>query len=298
MDLNEIAIFIAVVEKGSFTQAAVSLDMPKSTVSAKISSLEARLGVTLIQRTTRKLHITDVGQEYYQQCLHAIAQIAQAEKQVTQDQSVPQGLLRVSAPIELGGTLLPAVIYEFQKKFPQVELELILSDKYVDFIAERIDIGIRVGILKDSSLVAKKLGNIFFAPFASPKYLKNISEPKTPLDLEHHHTVVFTTIGDKWELFSGNSSQEIKVNKAIKINDLNLIKNLTIQGQGITLLPTFLCLPEVKAGKLVRILKKWRTGERPVHIVYPSQKHVSPKIRAFIDLASTILKNTLETAEL
>lgn len=298
MDLNEINIFVKVVEIGSFIGAAQALDIPKSTVSAKVSSLEERLGVTLIKRTTRKLHITDVGQEYYEQCRNALVQINEAEKQVTVDQSIPSGLLRLSAPSELGNALLPSLILEFKKKYPQVNLEVILTDRNVDFIAERIDLGIRVGVLKDSSLIAKKLGNIYFAPFVGPKYLKNHPTPKTPQDIEQHHTIIFSPIGEKWEFNSQKNSQVVKVNCTTEINDLNLIKSLTAAGLGIALLPTFLCLNEAKSGKLVRILKKWRSQERPVHIIYPSQKFVSPKIRAFIDLATDTLKASLETAEL
>jgi len=298
VDLNEINIFIKVVEIGSFIGAARALDIPKSTVSAKVSSLEERLGITLIKRTTRKLHITDIGQEYYEQCRSALTQISEAEKQVTLDQSIPSGLLRLSAPIELGNALLPSVILEFKKKFPQVSLEVILTDRNVDFIAERIDLGIRVGTLKDSSLIAKKLGNIYFAPFVGPKYLKNHPTPKTPKDIEQHHTIVFSPIGEKWDFISQSNSQTIKVDCSTEINDLNLIKSLTTSGLGIALLPTFHCLNEAKSGKLVRILKKWRSQERPVHIIYPSQKFISPKIRSFIDLATDTLKASLETAEL
>lgn len=297
MDLNEIAIFIKVVELGSFIGAARALNMPKSTVSAKISSLEERLGVTLIQRTTRKLHITQVGQSYYQQCQEALAQINEAEKKVTLDQSVPMGVLRVTAPVEFGNTLLPQIIQEFSNKFPLVDLEIILKDQYVDFISERIDLAIRVGALEDSSLIAKKLGNIYFAPFAAAKYLKMNPPLKTPKDLEKHRTIIFSTVGDKWAIRSGNNFQNIKVNKGIEINDLNLIKSLALLGQGVALLPTFFCLPEIRNRKLIRVLNKWRTEERPVHIVYPSQKFISPKMRAFIDVAADIIKKSLETAE-
>ncbi len=173
MDLNEIIIFVKVVEAGSFAGAARRLDVPKSTVSAKVSALERRLGVTLIRRTTRKLFVTEAGQEYFQQCLRSLQQISAAEEQVAQRQSIPQGLLRITAPVELGGTLLPSVITEFQKQYADVKLEVILTDRMVDLVSEGIDLSLRAGDLKDSSLIAKKLGSVYFAPFASPKYLKS-----------------------------------------------------------------------------------------------------------------------------
>ncbi len=299
MDLNEISIFIKVVELGSFIAAANSLDMPKSTVSAKISSLEKRLGVTLIRRTTRKLHITDVGKKYFEECQRALSQIQSAEELVSEGQTTPHGLLRVTAPVELGGALLPLVITEFNKKYPQVVLELILTDHTVDLIAEGIDIGIRTGRLKDSSLISKRLGNIYFAPFASPKYLKNNPVIKSPKDLEKYDSIVFSSLGtNEWQLMSGKEKQIVKPQKQTVANDLNLIKTLTISGMGVSLLPTFYCYNEVKTGKLTRILKNWQTDLRPVHFIYPSQKFVTPKIKAFIEVATNILKTNLEIAEL
>lgn len=299
MNLNEIAIFVKVVETGSFIGAAKSLDMPKSTVSARLSSLEKRLGVTLIRRTTRKLHVTDAGQLYYEQCLKAMSQIMAAEEQVSQNQATPHGLLRVTAPIELGAALLPPVIEEFHKQYPDVKLEIVLTDRTVDLISEGIDIGIRTGNLKDSSLIAKKLGMIYFAPFASPKYLKKNKEIKSPKDLEGHFTIPFTRLSsEEWNLVGTKEKQTVKIDKSLVINDLNLIKSLTISGMGISLIPTFLCYNEVKSGKLIRILNNWRTDLRPVHFVYPSQKFVTPKIKAFIAVATDIMKSQLEIAEL
>lgn len=299
MNLNEIAIFIKVVELGSFIAAANSLDMPKSTVSAKISSLEKRLGVTLIRRTTRKLHITDVGKKYFEECQKALSQIQTAEELVSEGQTTPHGLLKVTAPVELGSALLPLVVTEFNKKYPQVVLELILTDRTVDLIAEGVDIGIRTGTLKDSSLISKRLGNIYFAPFASPKYLKNNPVIKSPKDLEKFDSIVFSSLGtNEWQLMSGKEKQIVKPQKQTVANDLNLIKTLTISGMGVSLLPTFYCYNEVKTGKLIRILKNWQTDLRPVHFIYPSQKFVTPKIKAFIEVATNILKTNLEIAEL
>lgn len=299
MNLNEVAVFVKVVETGSFTEAARALEMPKSTVSARLSSLEKRLGVTLIRRTTRKLHVTDAGQLYYDECMQAIDQIMSAEEEVLQTQSGPHGILRVTAPVELGGTLLPVIVSEFSKKYPQVNLEIILTDRTVDLVGEKIDIGIRTGVLKDSSLIAKKLGTIYFAPFASPKLIKNPASIKNPRELENLNTITFSPLGTKeWHLVNNKEKQTVKLKKQTMVNDLNLVKSLTAAGLGVSLLPTFYCLNEVKSGKLVRILKNWRTEIRPVHFVYPSQKFVSPKIKAFIEVASDLIKENLEIAEL
>ncbi|MCM2350501.1 MAG: LysR family transcriptional regulator [Bacteriovoracaceae bacterium] len=299
MNLNEIAIFVKIVETGSFVGAAKALDMPKSTVSSKLSSLEQRLGVTLIRRTTRKLHVTEAGKKYYEQCLKAIEQIMAAEDQVSGSQSSPHGLLRITAPVELGTAILPPVICEFKKKYPEVSLELILTDRTVDLVDEGIDIGIRTGELKDSSLISKKLGTIYFAPFAAPKYLKDKAPLKSPKDLQNHSCIQFTPLGaEGWQLMKSNEKFSVVLNKPTMINDLNLIKALTISGQGISLIPTSLCVNEVKTGKLVRVLDNWRSESRSVHFVYPAQKFVTPKIKVFIEVANDIIKRSLQSFEL
>lgn len=297
MNLNEIAIFVKIVETGSFIGASLSLEMPKSTVSSKLSSLEKRLGVTLIRRTTRKLHVTEAGKTYYDQCLKAIDQIMAAEEQVTESQASPRGLLRITAPVELGEVILPSIICEFSRKYPKVDLELILTDKTVDLVAEGIDIGIRAGELKDSSLIAKKLGSVYFATFASPKYLKTHGAPKTPKDLENHNCILYNPQGSgEWKLLGAKEERAIGLKKHIVINDFNLIKSLSIMGVGVALLPTFLCADEVKSGKLIRILGNWKSNIRPVHFVYPAQKFVTPKLRAFIEVANDVVKNNLQNA--
>lgn len=295
MNLNEIAIFVKIVETGSFIGASLALEMPKSTVSSKLSTLEKRLGVTLIRRTTRKLHVTEAGKTYYDQCLKAIDQIIAAEEQVTESQASPRGLLRITAPVELGEVILPSIICEFSRKFPKVDLELILTDRTVDLVAEGIDIGIRAGELKDSSLIAKKLGSVYFATFASPKYLKNQGSPKTPKDLENHNCILYNPQGSgEWKLLGAKEERAIGLKKHIVINDFNLIKSLSIMGVGVALLPTFLCSDEVKSGKLIRILGNWKSNIRPVHFVYPAQKFVTPKLRAFIDVANDVVKHNLQ----
>jgi DNA-binding transcriptional LysR family regulator len=297
MDLNEIFVFVKIVESGSFVGAARLLEMPKSTVSVKLSALERRLGVTLIRRTTRKLHVTDAGRAYYEQCQNALAQLMSAEMQISQAQSHPQGLLKISAPVELGGALLPAVITSFRKKYPAVNLEIILSDQTMDLLAEGIDLAIRAGELKDSTLISKKLGAIYFAPYAAPKYLKDVKSPKRPGELQHLNLLAFSPLGpEEWLLVNAKEKQSMKLHRPMVINDLNLIKALTIAGEGVALLPNFLCYHEVKTGKLVRVLPHWRSQLRPVHFVYPSQKFVSPKIRVFIELATEMLRQHLDVA--
>lgn len=296
MDLNETAVFVKVVEMGSFAGAALQLEMPKSTVSAKVSALEQRLGVTLIRRTTRRLFVTEEGKEYHQQCLQALRLIASAEERASQGQTEPQGLLKVTAPVELGGAIFPNVIIEFRKRYPKVNLEIILTDRTVDLVSEGIDLALRAGELKDSSLIAKKLGASYFAPFASPRYLKSAGTPSTPKDLKNHCCLQFTPLGAQgWKLSGPRGSQTVEVGKHIVINDLNLIKSLAISGVGIALLPTFNCHSEVKDKTLVRVLDDWKSDLRTVQFVYPHQEFVPLKLQAFLDIATEIVKTNLRT---
>ncbi len=297
-DLNEVAVFIKVVEMGSFSQAARQLGMPNSTVSAKVSDLEKRLGVSLIRRTTRKLFVTAEGQVFFERCTRGLEEIRSAEEELTAGQSEPQGLLKITAPIELGSIILPKVIEKFKNQFPKVNIDLFLSDRTVDIVSEGFDLAIRAGDLKDSSLIAKKLGGVYFAPFASQSYLKKTSSPKVPKDLKDHSCLQFTPLGiEEWNLL-GPKSVTVPMRKQIVINELNIIKALTVSGVGISLLPTFLCFSEVQAGKLVRVLPEWRTNIRPVHFVYVGQKHASPKVNAFILVATDIIKSSLQSFEI
>lgn len=295
MDLNEIMIFIKVVQSGSFSKASEALSLPKSTVSHKVSSLEKRLGMTLIQRTTRKLNITPEGQVYFKHCLQGLTEIQSAETELAAQKGEPQGLLRISAPVDLGNSVMPDLLSRFTRKYPQVRIEVILTERRVDFLAESIDLAIRAGDLKDSSLIAKKIGAVYFVPVASPRYLKNHAAPTHPRELRQHECLHFTSFGnEEWHLVSGKGSLNIPVPSRMTINNLEVVKKLALNGEGIALLPTHLCHAEVRSGALARILPEWRTQITPVHFVYPSQRFVTPKLSAFIELATGSLKKNFE----
>ena len=294
MDLNEVAIFIKVVQVGSFSQAAKQLGMPNSTVSSKISSLEKRLGTTLITRTTRRLNITPAGLTYFKKCLQGLEEIKAGEDEIAASQGEPQGLLRITAPVELGGSILPSIICDFKNKYPKVNIEVILTDRRVELLTEGVDLAIRAGELKDSTLIGKKLGQSSFLPFASPKYLKQHGEPSHPRDLKNYQCLHFTPLGSEtWKLVGPKGSLNVSVPGQIIINDLTMVKALTVAGTGISLLPSFFCSQEATSGKLVRILPGWQTAPSPVHFVYPAQKFVSSKLSAFINLATDPVKQML-----
>ncbi len=299
VDLNEVLVFVKVAQAGSFTLAAKQLNMPNSTVSARVSSLEKRLGVTLIQRTTRKLNLTEAGREYFERSLRGLGEIEGAENEVTASQGEARGSLRVTAPAMVGLSMLPEIVTKFLQMYPKVDLELILSDRTVDMVAEGIDLAIRGGDLKDSSLIAKKLGVSYFAPFASPAYLKKSGRPAHPKDLRAHRCLQFTPLGvEKWDFTNGKTRVSVAMPGKIVVDDLNMVKALAASGNGIALLPTFLCGSEAKSGKLVRVLPEWVSNMRPLHFVYPAQKFVTNKLQAFIALASEPLKAKLKELEI
>jgi DNA-binding transcriptional LysR family regulator len=295
MDLNEVAVFIKVVQLGSFSQAAKQLGMPNSTVSGKVSSLEKRLGITLIQRTTRRLNVTPAGQAYFKRCIQGLEEIKAAETEIAAIQGEPQGLLRITAPIELGGTILPIVISEYTRKFPKVSVETLLTGQRLDLLSENIDLAIRAGDLKDSSLIAKKIGSVYFAPFATPKYLKANGTPAHPRDLRQHRCLHFTPLGyGEWRLNGPKGALNVPIVSHVIANDLALIKAMALTGDGIAMLPTHIIYSEVSAGKLVRVLPEWKSNVTPVHFVYPAQRFVTPKLSSFIEVATDAMKKTFE----
>ncbi len=299
MDFNEVAIFIKVVQVGSFSRAAKELGMPNSTVSAKISSLERRLGVTLIQRTTRKLNITPAGNAYFKRCMLGMEEIKAAEAEIANIQGEPQGLLRITAPTEFGSTILPGLISEYIKKFPKVRIEVLLTDRRIDLLSENVDLAIRAGEMKDSTLIAKRIGSIYFAPFASPKYLKAKGTPMHPRELKQHSCLQFTPLGvDEWKMTSSKGSLNVPLSGRVLMNDMTALKKMAVMGDGIVFLPTYYCYTEVSNKQLIRILPEWRSNLAPIHFVYPAQRFVTPKLSAFIALASDTIKKSFEDFEI
>lgn len=299
MDLNEIAVFIKVVECGSFSLAAKKLGMPNSTVSSKVSSLEKRLNTTLIQRTTRKLVVTPAGLAYYKKCVQGLEEIRGAEEELAQVRGEPEGLLRITGPVELGNSIIPKLISEYTKKYPKVTVEVILTDRRVDLIAESVDLAIRAGELKDSTLIAKRIGTTHFVLVASPKYLKNNGTPTHPRDLVKHSCLQFAPLGSEhWKLTSSKGAYNAPIKPKVLANDFNMIKSHSLIDDGIAFLPIFFVYPELKSGKLIRVLPEWKSSAGPIHFVYPAQKFVTPKLSAFITLASESFKEVFGNFDL
>lgn len=285
VDLNAVAIFIQIVEKKSLTAAARALELPKSTVSRKLSQLEARLGVRLLQRTPRQLRLTEAGVLFHERCADLLARVEEAESAVSGLQEIPRGRLRVSAGLDFGTTVLGPLVQGFVQLHPQLTVELVLSDRTVDLVGESFDVAIRIGSVRDTSLVARRLGPTHGVLCASPAYLARQGTPAAPEELARHACVVFNSPPhtDEWKLQGPEGLRTVRVSGPLFVNSLTLVRDAALAGLGIARLPLFICGVDLEAGRLRRVLPSWSTDERLVHAVYPSSKNLSRKVRVFVD---------------
>jgi DNA-binding transcriptional LysR family regulator len=282
-DLNEMLVFARVVQAGSFIGASRELDMPSSTVSRKVADLERRLDARLLQRTTRTLSLTDVGQAYYQHAARIVAEVEEAEQAVTRMQQLPRGLLRVTAPVSFGH--LGAVVASFLAQHPEVQIELLCADRVIDLVHDGLDVGIRVGNLHDSTLVARSLGAVRNIVVASPSYIEEHGSPKRPSDLAEHDCIAFGASRHQasWTLTCGSKTVSTRVKTRLTVNDFDYLEDAARTGIGVALLPTYRSAEDISTGRLVRLLPDWCSPELPLHAVFPSRRHLSPKVRAFVD---------------
>lgn len=277
-------LFVRVVQAGGFSAAARQLSMPKSTLSRKVSELEERLGARLLQRTTRKLGLTDAGRIYYDHAARLVADAQIAEQAVGHTQASPRGLLRVTAPLSFG--MLAPIVSDFLETYPDVQVELVCADRNVDLVEENFDLAIRAGVLKDSTLVARGLGFLKRVVVASPAYCKKHGTPKTPADLEKHVCIAFGAgpTPSLWTLESGTKRVEIRITPRLTVNDLEIMRTVATRAIGIAWMPTFMCAEDLRARRLVQLMPEWCGAATPVHAVYPTARHLSPKVAAFIEL--------------
>jgi DNA-binding transcriptional LysR family regulator len=293
IDLNETLIFTKVIENKSFTAAARALDLPKSTISRKINQLEERLGVRLLHRTTRSLKLTDEGSTYYEKCHQIVREIEEAEQTVTQYQQEPKGKLRITAPVEFGTSFISQVLPGFMRMNPQVTFDIDLTGRLVDVVNEGFDIAIRAGKLSDSTLVARKLFTLRRQLYASPDYLSEFGTPLNPQELGQHRCIgLQTSLGSSvWQLHRNGQQVDATINSGIKVNSLSFHRDMAVAGMGIANLPAFLCAEEVKQGRLQIILEDWQLDDSDIYALYPTRKHLSSKVRAFLDYLIEELRN-------
>lgn len=282
VDLSEIFVFLRVVQRGSLTAASTALRMPKSTVSRKLSELENRVGARLLQRTTRRIALTDIGRTYYDHCVRIAADIEEAQAAVARLQVTPRGLMRVTAPVAF--TLLGPIVAEYLRLHPDVEIELVCTDRRVDLVEERYDLALRAGETPDSSLVARKLGGVRRVLVAAPPVASRLGRVRQLSDLERHPCLAFAPEGNTWALTSGAKTAALDVRPRLTVNDYEMLHSVARAGFGIALLPDYLCADDLAAGRLVRVLESWSAPEVPVFALYPSARHLAPTIISFLDL--------------
>lgn len=285
LDLNDIAIFVRVARLGSFSRAARSLGMPVSTVSRRVGDLEETLGVTLLQRTTRKLSLTGQGRAYLEACDEPLERLQDAERTLTQTQRDPEGLLRVSVPAVLGQGEFFDFVSAFMRAYPRIQIELSVTNAFVDLVAENVDVGLRFGELKDSSLVAQRIGDSVRYVVATRAYVEAHGVPATPEGLSSHACVLLNARNNEtdWLLVKGRRSVKVHVSGALSGSDFNSVSAFVYRGHGVGFLPSGYCDARLESGELVRLLPEWSSPVIPVHAVYPTRRFMPSRLRVFLE---------------
>jgi DNA-binding transcriptional LysR family regulator len=284
-DLNDIAIFVKVAQFESFSRAAHALGMPVSTVSRRVTALEDQLGVTLLQRTTRKLNLTAQGRAYFNQCSEPLDHLYDAERVLTHSQKAPEGLLRLSVPVVLGQQPFYDFLSAFLKSYPRIKVDLFITNAFLDLIAENVDIAIRFGELQDSSIIAQRIGKSLRYLVATPGYLQGRPLPAKPEDISQHDCILLNSRNNEaeWHLVSGRKSVKIPVSGPISSRDFQSVSAFTYQGHGIGLLPSNYCDERIERGELVRLLPEWSSPEIFVHAVYQTRRFLPSKLQVLLD---------------
>lgn len=298
MDLNRVAAFVRVVHDGSFTAAARALGVPKSSVSRSVAQLEQELKIRLLHRTTRKLHLTDAGAAFYERAARAIADLGDATAAAADMSADLRGTVRLTAPVDFGVIVLASLVARFVRAHPTIRVETILTGRIVDLVGEGIDLAVRAGQLRDSSLVARRIGPLSAALFATPRYLAKHPAPSRVADLAGHACVVFRPSQTKstWTLAHRDGEQaSVEVRGPVSSDDLGFVRKAVLSGVGVGLLPEFLVLRDEERGKLVRLLPEWAQHGATLSIVYPSARFVPQRVVVFREFLVRELAKFQET---
>ena len=287
-DLDAVLAFTRVAQLRSFSAAAKKLGLPKSTVSRRVAGLERRLGARLLHRTTRKLGLTDVGELYFSRCERVIAELEEAERAVMELQTSPRGTLRVTTPADFGFDSIARVTAAFQLAYPEIQVLLTATNERLDLVAGGFDVALRAGSLPDSSLVARKLLSVDSGLFASPEYLARRGTPQRLADLARHDCILFGTdrLHATWQLYGSEGEVDVEVSGRFASNDFNFVRGAALSAIGIARLPIYGCSEQEHDRKLVRVLPEYSGRGGSLYAVYPSQRHLTPKVRAFVDFAA------------
>jgi DNA-binding transcriptional LysR family regulator len=284
-DLQRMAIFARVVETKSFSEAARRLGLSKSVVSKQMTQLEKSVGARLLNRTTRAMSLTEAGAIFYEHCARIVEELEAAKSAVGQLHARPRGLLRLSASVAFGTMHIAPALADFLSQHPQVQVDMEIKDRFVDLADERFDLAIRITREPAANLVARRLATVHRRICATPGYFKRHGVPRTPKDLEAHNCLTYTYFNpqDPWRLRGPDGDISVAASGNLRLNDDEALSEAVLKGLGIALLPTFIVGKDLQAGRLKAVLSDYVPPERHVYAVYLPTRHVSPKVRAFID---------------
>ncbi|SMC29834.1 DNA-binding transcriptional regulator, LysR family [Andreprevotia lacus DSM 23236] len=283
--LAAMQVFAKVVEAGSFVRAAEQLDISTTAASRLVGELENHLNARLLQRTTRKLSLTEAGRAYYERASQILADLAETEAMLDSETAQPAGVLRLNAPVAFGVRHLATILPRYQAQYPQVKIELTLSDRTVDLVEEGYDLALRISSQLAGNLVARRLAPIRVVACGAPAYLATHGAPHIPADLSTHNCLIYTygSIGDEWRFSRDGVAQSVKVAGSLRANNGDLLVAAACAGAGLIHEPTFLVGADLESGRLQQVLADYQSPELALHAVYPSRRHLSAKVRSFID---------------
>lgn len=280
VDLNRVAVFLRVVELQSFTAAAEVLGLPKSSVSRSVARLEESLGVQLLQRTTRAIQLTEAGRLYFEQASRALSELEQAHETLSQLDARPQGAVRITAPSDLGAQVLAPLAARFVRRTPGITLEFLLTGRLVNLVEEGVDLAVRAGPMRDSSLISGRVSGLDAWLFASPAYLDARGTPTSLQDLAAHDCVLFRPRRGEveWTLLGPGGKTQLRAHGPVAADDFTFLHEAVLAGAGIGLLPAVQCEQDVAQGRLVRLLPPYTGPSAPLHVVWPASRHVPKRV--------------------
>jgi DNA-binding transcriptional LysR family regulator len=298
MDLFQaMTVYVKVVETGSMTAAAQACEMSSTMVGNHLRALELRLGMSLLKRSTRRQSLTEFGMAYYQRCIEVLGMVADSERLAEQAQAEPRGTLRVTAPPTFGGECLVPALGGFFERYPQVKVDVVLTDRVVDLIGDGFDAAIRLGTLEPSSLIARPLQDYRSSVYAAPAYLARRGSPLHPQDLQQHDCLAFSypagtewSWSEKhWRMTGAEGEVSVQVNGTLLINSASGLRQAALAGMGVVMLPDVLVRQDLAEGKLVKLLSDYQPPSRPLHLLYGQDRYRSPKLRGFVDYLVGVL---------
>ncbi|WP_122223952.1 LysR family transcriptional regulator [Pseudomonas syringae group genomosp. 3] len=281
----EMLVFCTVVDKGAFVAAAEPLGMSKAAISRHVSSLEERLGVRLLHRTTRRLSLTGEGSQFYHQAKDVLTLMNEAEEAVSSSAPEPSGVLRVSAPVSFGVLYLAQIWTEFMVAYPNIELDINLNDRLVDLVDEGFDTAIRITRMESSSLIGRRLASTRICLCASPSYLSTHTPIRNLTDLIDHNVIAYTNFagGSEWAFEGPHGVESIRTRPNVRCNNGYTCRSITLSGGGVSLQPSFMVADDLRLGHLIEILPEYKSIELGIYAIYPSRKHLASKVRVFIN---------------